>query len=584
MAADDIDPIALPQLGPAGEPCAQCAAPLASDQRYCLECGRRRGAARLDVLAHARARTRMPRTLIHADPPAPEATVPGADTGRGRGIAAGLAAVSPRVAALLCLGMLTGGIALGAAAGPATDPSIAAAGRRIIAVVQAPPPAPVVAAAPAATPPAGSSSADDTGASAVASTDTTATDEGAVTDDTAVDGPAVPDDTTADDTSTGDAGTGTGDATSDAPGTDTPDIGAASPLPPVKHVWVVMLTGQRYAETFGPNATDPLFRALTVRGTVLSRVFGVAHGTLPTAVALLTGQGPNPDTQTGCATPTPLTPGTISGDDPRGQARGTGCVLPATVPTLLQQLEGGGLAWKGYVESLGTDCRGTAAGPAYVAARNPFALLASVTGDATVCGTNVTGLPQLGTDLTAADGIPALSYIVPDACHSGAETPCAPGAPAGLAAAGPWVTAVVDQITATQAYKDGGLIIVTGDEAPQTGPLTDARGCRCTLNADGAGPFWPNSADPGLPVPPPDPLAAPTRTTRPPRGGGRVGALLLSPFVSPGRTIPQSYDAVSLLKTVEDLFGLPHVGAATDPAHRPLGPKAFAGYTPPSGP
>ena len=31
-----------------GEPCAQCGSPLAADQRYCLNCGKRRGAPRVD--------------------------------------------------------------------------------------------------------------------------------------------------------------------------------------------------------------------------------------------------------------------------------------------------------------------------------------------------------------------------------------------------------------------------------------------------------------------------------------------------------------------------------------------------------
>lgn len=35
-----------------GEACGQCAAPLADDQRYCLNCGTRRGEPRMDPLAH----------------------------------------------------------------------------------------------------------------------------------------------------------------------------------------------------------------------------------------------------------------------------------------------------------------------------------------------------------------------------------------------------------------------------------------------------------------------------------------------------------------------------------------------------
>lgn len=47
-----------PTLGEHGEPCAGCGTPLAADQRYCLNCGRRRAEARLpfdEVLAYAAA-------------------------------------------------------------------------------------------------------------------------------------------------------------------------------------------------------------------------------------------------------------------------------------------------------------------------------------------------------------------------------------------------------------------------------------------------------------------------------------------------------------------------------------------------
>jgi hypothetical protein len=51
MATQDVH---APTLGAQGEPCASCGAPLAADQRYCLECGTRRAEARLafrDILA-----------------------------------------------------------------------------------------------------------------------------------------------------------------------------------------------------------------------------------------------------------------------------------------------------------------------------------------------------------------------------------------------------------------------------------------------------------------------------------------------------------------------------------------------------
>jgi hypothetical protein len=46
--------IHAPTLGAQGEPCTSCGAPLAGDQRYCLECGARRTQARVafrDILA-----------------------------------------------------------------------------------------------------------------------------------------------------------------------------------------------------------------------------------------------------------------------------------------------------------------------------------------------------------------------------------------------------------------------------------------------------------------------------------------------------------------------------------------------------
>ena len=61
--------IHAPTLGAQGEPCASCGAPLAGDQRYCLECGARRAQARVafrDILGPGGA------------PPPPPAGVPAA--------------------------------------------------------------------------------------------------------------------------------------------------------------------------------------------------------------------------------------------------------------------------------------------------------------------------------------------------------------------------------------------------------------------------------------------------------------------------------------------------------------------------
>lgn len=72
-------------LGEQGEPCAACGAPLAADQRYCLNCGQRRAGPRVDYRRHLNAppaaeeeegapseAPQQPPTAAPAEPPRPE--------------------------------------------------------------------------------------------------------------------------------------------------------------------------------------------------------------------------------------------------------------------------------------------------------------------------------------------------------------------------------------------------------------------------------------------------------------------------------------------------------------------------------
>jgi hypothetical protein len=63
-------------------------------------------------------------------------------------------------------------------------------------------------------------------------------------------------------------------------------------------------------------------------------------------------------------------------------------------------------------------------------------------------------------------------------------------------------------------------------------------------------------------------------------GGGRVGALLLSPFVTPGATIQAPHDPFSLLHSIENLFGLEPLGYAKDTRLKAFGRKVYAAWTP----
>jgi hypothetical protein len=99
---------------------------------------------------------------------------------------------------------------------------------------------------------------------------------------------------------------------------------------------------------------------------------------------------------------------------------------------------------------------------------------------------------------------------------------------------------VVPKITGSKAYKENGLLVITVDEAPSSGEFADSSSC-CGQ------PQFPNLPASGTGVAP--------------DGGGQVGALLLSPFVKQGVS-QEPYNHFSLLRTIEEVFGLEHLGYA----------------------
>jgi hypothetical protein len=63
-------------------------------------------------------------------------------------------------------------------------------------------------------------------------------------------------------------------------------------------------------------------------------------------------------------------------------------------------------------------------------------------------------------------------------------------------------------------------------------------------------------------------------------GGGRIGAVVLSRFVKPGTVTGEPYNHYSLLRTVEQLFGLTPLGYAAEPNLKILGPDVFTAAAP----
>jgi len=311
-------------------------------------------------------------------------------------------------------------------------------------------------------------------------------------------------------------------------------------LPPIAHVFAIVLGDNGFETAFGDSSLAPyLAKTLTEKGELLSNYYAVTQGDLANEIALVSGQGPTPATAANCPERVDVAPGTL--DPTSGQAQGDGCIYPAEAQALPDLLAASQKTWKVY------------AGEPHPEWRNPFSYFHSLTDEPRCAGCEA-GLDQLGVDLAKEEDTPAFSYIVPGACEDGSETPCEEGKPAGLATAQPFLERVVPEIEASDAYKKGGLIAITFAQAPRDGAEPDASTCCAT-------PEYPNL--PAAPSAPP--TNSPIKETG---GGGRVGMLLLSPFVQPGSINETGYyNHFSFLLSVEELLGLaPPLGYAADPA------------------
>ena len=341
----------------------------------------------------------------------------------------------------------------------------------------------------------------------------------------------------------------------------------AGTLAPVRHVLVVMIENKSFDTTWGADSKAPyLARTLAARGTLLTNYYGIGHVSLGNYLALISGQAPNSRTGVDCPTYSEFkATGPLDAD---GQLPGQGCVYPTSVKTLPDQLSAKGLTWKGYLEDMGNDpardggttCAHPRIGStdttsvatrtdAYATKHNPFVYFHSIIDDTASCHANVVPLTHLVTDLADAKTAPNFAMISPNLCNDGHDPTCvdASGAssPGGLRAVDRWMKKWMPRILDSATYKAGGtLVVVTADEADDS----DASAC-CNERAG------PNSAKPGLTGP----------------GGGRIGALLLSPHVAGGAKVATPYNHYSLLRTIEDFFGLQHLGFAAAKGLEPIG-------------
>ncbi|MDB6087913.1 MAG: phosphoesterase [Gammaproteobacteria bacterium] len=346
---------------------------------------------------------------------------------------------------------------------------------------------------------------------------------------------------------------------------------AGGGAPPIRHVFVLLLENQTATVTFGAKPPAPyLAKTLPARGAMLANYYGIGHASLGNYVALISGQAPNEKTQLDC----PLFSDFIlqqPGLDAHGQVLGVGCVYPRIVRTLPDQLESAGFTWKGYMEDMGKDphresatCAHARVGAPetthvatasdkYAARHNPFVYFHTIIDDQPRCDAHVVNLEALPKDLRDIATTANYTFITPNLCNDGHDPECADGGPGGFEAAEAFLKKWVPLITASPAFKKDGLLVITFDES-------DGEGREGSTACCGEKPLASARRLPGVRGP----------------GGGKVGAVLLSPFIKPGTVSTVPYNHYSLLRTVEDFFGLEHLGYAAEPDLQPFGADVFA--------
>jgi hypothetical protein len=286
----------------------------------------------------------------------------------------------------------------------------------------------------------------------------------------------------------------------------------------LKNVFVIVLENYK-AEDVTPAAA-PYLAKLARQGVTLDQMYGVDHASLTNYVAMTSGNAPNAKTMADC----------LQYD----------CIFePPADRNLGDQLEARHRDWKAYMESMPAACtHPTSSGPidpylvGYATRHNPFVYYRDVVGpDITKvparCAAHDVPYPQLAKDL-AAKRTPNYSLIVPDTCNDGHDR----GADCSLPTADKWLAANVPAILASKDFRHHGALIITFDESESS----DRRGC-CG-----------NSS------------------------GGKIATVVVSPFVTrPGSHSSVPYNHYSVLRTVEDVFGLGCLGHACDASIKPFG-------------
>jgi phosphatidylinositol-3-phosphatase len=311
-------------------------------------------------------------------------------------------------------------------------------------------------------------------------------------------------------------------------------------VPPLKHVFVIMMENTSYDDLLSPSNPNTTFiQQLAANNGLATNYFGVTHVSLPNYIAATSGQ----------------TWGSNSDD-----------VAQAPLfdhQNLVDQLEAASVSWKAYMENLPSpgDLVSQTPDRLYVRKHDPFLMYPDVYNNPARAG-NVVPLTQLSTDL-AAGKVPQFVWITPNVCndmHGGAPSCPFPNSPTDALQAAlykdgdTFLRTWVGLITHSKAWTGHSAIFITWDE----GGFEDQS------------PFGPTDLSPG-----PDSPILPATPANPTTGGGGdlAGGTVYGgghvPMIVVARGVGHRVDSefaghYSLLQTIEQNFGLPLLGNAGD--------------------
>ncbi len=314
----------------------------------------------------------------------------------------------------------------------------------------------------------------------------------------------------------------TGDGTQPPPSPSPPLTlcGNAAPASPVaiQHVIVVMLENHSYQQVIGAAAA-PYQTSLATNCGSATAMFAATHASAANYLATSAGEFP--------------------AASPAGCGSVKGCLDSSD--NLYHQLDAAGLTWRSYQESMPAACAPATSGN-YKIGHNPAIFYSDIPlAECQAKDLPVTSLTTqsgaLWNDLQAQT-LPSLSWVTPNNTNDG-DT----GSPtASLAAADRWLSNFLVTVQQSASYQAGNtMVLVTYDE----GSGGDSKpGEDCTNQA--------------LDLPIANGVSAQQDSCH-------VPLFVVSPYTPAGTSDSTFFDLYSVTKTVEDLFGLPHLSHAADP-------------------